>query len=383
MCSRYEFDSGRHIRNIHDTLKKIFAEWNLFQFWGPRKGCHNCITKVLQQYKSNTQNLMCLRKKELFPLCGVYCCVLTHLFLLSTLFNAHQWVVRTADLFSQKTRRIFYCTLYTHIMSLAFSRLACVCWAAISLLFHFHFQWSVWTKPLMPAPNTNAHTHPHKCKQKHIIFCFVTAFFVPAKRIYIHHNALGENLISSARKIPHFHYEQRLQCSRVNHHVADRKYKRNVASDIVDVFLFVCRCGFWKTEISHLLKYTHIHSSCSSDDGNNFCQSHKSVPFNPHIHHPCRISFYFHLLGFICTFPLEKLQCENNYSHNKVATIHTLLRFMLTSTFNWLCESECGCAVSVNYVRVFLCVCACLRVWNFSAMSSDAWNSAFAEWFGI
>lgn len=175
MCSRYEFDSGRHIRNIHDTLKKIFVEWNLFQFWGPRKGCHNCITKVLQQYKSNTQNLMCLRKKELFPLCGVYCCVLTHLFLLPTLFNAHQWVVRTADLFSQKTRRIFYCTLYTytHIMSLAFSRLACVCWAAISLLFRFHFQWSVSDKTTHACPE-------HKCthtstqmqtKTHHFLLC--------------------------------------------------------------------------------------------------------------------------------------------------------------------------------------------------------------------
>lgn len=118
-----------------------------------------------------------------------------------------------------------------------------------------------------------------------------------------------------------------------------------------------------------------------------FAQSLTPISIQPipqFIYHRCRIPFNFHLLGFICTFPLEKLQCENNYSHNKVATTHRDFRFMVTSTStcNWL--HECV-SVNVNvsvglrclwtmYVLFFVFVC--VLVWNFSVMSIDAWNSA-------
>lgn len=91
----------------------------------------------------------------------------------------------------------------------------------------FHFQWSVSDKTTHACPE---HTHTQTL---HSMLC--DSFFSPAKRIYS--SQCCENLISSARKIPHFHL-QASPCSRVNHHVADRKYKRNIASN--RMCLYVC-----------------------------------------------------------------------------------------------------------------------------------------------
>lgn len=175
-------------------------------------------------------------------------------------------------IFSENETHILSYTVHTHHVSGIFSFSMCLLGCHLSFI-SFPFSMVGLGQNHSCLPRTQMHTHIHTNANKNTSFSALWQLFSCLPNAYIFITMLGENLISSARKIPHFHYEQRLQCSRVNHHVADRKYKRNVASDIVDVFLFVCKCGFWKTEISHLLKYTHIHSSCSSDDGNNFCQS--------------------------------------------------------------------------------------------------------------
>lgn len=83
--------------------------------------------------------------------------------------------------------------------------------------------------------------------------------------------------------------------------------------------IITAQCTFWtfngrkhfcrKTEEKEGEEtYSHCHQSASPS----FYYHEFSFIFNvEHIR--------FHSVDFICTFPLEKLQCEINYSHNKIA----------------------------------------------------------------
>lgn len=177
------FDSGRHIQNIHYTLKKIFDEWNLYQFRGSKK----VTTTALQRYYSNTkatQNLMCLRERELLPLWRVLLCVNSLIFAVDTVQCSSASGKNGLFLFSESETHILLYTLGV----CAHTNTSChwhflVCWLATSLLFHFHFQWSISDKTTHACPK-HTRTHPQKCKQKPIIFCFVTAFFACQTHIY-------------------------------------------------------------------------------------------------------------------------------------------------------------------------------------------------------
>lgn len=59
-----------------------------------------------------------------------------------------------------------------------------------------------------------------------------------------------------------------------------------------------------------------------------------SMRFHPS---PTSNTFHFHLLDSICTFPLEKLQCENNYSHNKIATTSIQGSWQCAIDSVWVC----------------------------------------------
>lgn len=96
-----------------------------------------------------------------------------------------------ACFFSSKTRRIFYCILHfgLHIMSLAFSRLPCVCWLAISLI---PISFSVSMVGLGQNHSCLPQTHSQIQNTNTSFHALWQAFF-RLPNAYIHHNAVWKS----------------------------------------------------------------------------------------------------------------------------------------------------------------------------------------------
>lgn len=168
---------------FYSIVVENFGQMEFISVFRRKKGYHKCITKVLQQYKGKAQsNVSTEKKKKSF---SVYCCVNSLIFVVDTLFNPHLLNFGSSEkrrlflFFENETHILLYATFwFTHHVTGIFSFTMCLLACHFSYS-NFIFNGRSRTKPLMPASNTFTNT-----KHKHIISCFVTGFFSPAKRIY-------------------------------------------------------------------------------------------------------------------------------------------------------------------------------------------------------